>query len=51
MITDIQTFTQLALGYLNLDSALYKNGIRCNANKDILNKVFIKKDIFFTDRF
>jgi predicted acetyltransferase len=45
----VQTFTQLALGFLNLAEAAFKPDARINGNEGTLQKVFVKKPVFLWD--
>ncbi len=48
---DVRTLTQLLLGYLSLDEALYKSDVSAGANLDTLRRVFVKQPVFLTDHF
>ena len=45
----VQTFTQLALGFLDLAQAAYKPDVHINGNEAVLRQVFVKKPVFLWD--
>ncbi|MBN1776785.1 MAG: GNAT family N-acetyltransferase [Clostridiales bacterium] len=45
----VGTFTQLALGFLDLGEAAYKHDVKISDNEATLKKVFVKKPIFLWD--
>lgn len=47
----VQTFAQLCIGYLSLPMALMKPDVWLHSNREVLEKVFVIKPRFFTDRF
>lgn len=51
LMLSVQTLTQLALGALTLDQALYRTDVKCLVNPVRLQPIFTRKDIFFTDYF
>ena len=48
---DIQRFSQLAVGFIDLQQAMYLSGVEVLHNRDTLEKVFVRKPIVFTDHF
>lgn len=48
---DVRTLTQLLLGFLSMDEALYKQDVQVNANLETLRGVFVKRPVFLTDHF
>ncbi|MGI5959235.1 MAG: GNAT family N-acetyltransferase [Massiliimalia sp.] len=51
LTVDVGTFTQLLIGYLSLDEALFKKGIQVHKNYEVLSKIFTKRNVFLTDFF
>jgi predicted acetyltransferase len=49
MSMSVQTFSQLALGYLSLREAKYKPDVTIACNEDVLSKVFVQKAKFLLD--
>lgn len=47
----VQTLAQLCLGYMPLSMALLKQDVMLYGNRETLEKVFVKKPMFMTDRF
>lgn len=47
----VQTFAQLCFGFLSLPMALLKQDVQLFGNQDTLERVFIVKPKFFSDRF
>lgn len=47
----IQAFTQLCLGYIPLEMALYRDDVRLYGQEDLLKAVFVQKPKFLFDRF
>ena len=45
----VQTFTQLALGFLDFEELAFKPDVQINGNEDILKQVFQKKKLFLND--
>lgn len=45
----VQTFTQLALGFLNLEQAAYKPDVQIRGNEAVLRQVFVHKPVFLWD--
>jgi len=45
----VQTFTQLAFGFLNLEEAAMKPDVQVIGNQKVLEQVFVKKPIFLWD--
>lgn len=45
----VQTFTQLALGFLDLEEAAFKPDVQIQGNEAVLKQVFIKKPVFLWD--
>jgi len=43
----VETFCQLAVGLTDLNGALYREGTRVNSNRELLDRVFVKKPLFF----
>lgn len=48
---DIQTFSQLAIGYLSLDQAGYKPQCHIWGNEEALGRAFPKRDVMITEYF
>ena len=48
---DVQTLTQLLLGYLSLEEALYKPGVTLTGNRETLEQAFPKGCVFLTEHF
>lgn len=48
---DVRTLTQLLLGYLSLDEALYKADVSAASNLDTLRRVFVKRSVLLTEHF
>ena len=48
---DVRTLTQLLLGTLSLEEALYKPDVVLAANRETLEKVFPKRPVFLTEHF
>lgn len=48
---DIRVLTQLLLGYLSLEEALYKPGVVLSSNREILETAFPKRTVFLTEHF
>ena len=47
----IQRFSQLAVGYIDLAQAAYFPDVQILGNRDTLEKLFVRKPVFFTDHF
>ncbi len=41
-----ETFCQLAVGVIDLNAALYRSGTKLNANRSLLERVFVKRPVF-----
>ena len=50
LTVSVQVLTQLVVGALTVDEALYLEGVQC-ADPACLRDVFVRKDILFTDGF
>ncbi len=48
---NIQRFSQLVIGIVDLPQALYLSDVDVLHNRDTLEKVFVRKSIYFTDHF
>lgn len=48
---DVRTLTQLLLGFLSMDEALYKPDVTVHANLDTLRTVFLHQPGFLTEHF
>lgn len=48
---NIGTLTQLLLGFLTIDEAVYKNDVHVRSNIETLRKIFVKQNVFLTDFF
>lgn len=48
---DVGTLTQLLLGYLSLEEALYKPSVTLNGNREVLDRAFPKGCVFLTEHF
>ncbi len=51
LTVDVYTMTQLLLGFLSIDEALYKPDVRVCGNLDTLRHVFMKRPVFLTEGF
>lgn len=51
LTVDVRTLTQLLLGFLSMDEALYKPDVTVTANLETLRRVFVKRPVFLTDHF
>ena len=51
IITDVQTLTQLATGYVSFDQALMKRGFIVNGNRDLLHAAFPSKKLYIYEKF
>ena len=51
LTADVRTMTQLLLGFLSLDEALYKPDVQISSNLETLRAVFIKRPVLLTDHF
>lgn len=47
----IQRFSQLAVGFVELGQTEYLSDVTIHGNRDVLEKVFVRKPLFFTDHF
>lgn len=47
----IQRFSQLAVGFVELGQTEYLSDVTLHGNRDVLEKVFVRKPLFFTDHF
>ena len=48
---DVGSLTQLLLGYLSLEEALYKPSVTLNGNREALERAFPKGCVFLTEHF
>ena len=51
LTADVRAMTQLLLGFLSLDEALYRPDVQAAANLQALRSVFIKRPVFLTEHF
>lgn len=51
LTADVRTLTQLLLGFLTIDEAMYKKDVRVGGNLETLRGVFVKRQVFLTDHF
>lgn len=51
LTVDVRTLTQLLLGFLTIDEALYKKDAQVHANLETLRRVFVKRTVFLTEHF
>ena len=47
----VQALATVLVGFMDLDSVIYRSDVRLNGNADQLRKAFIKKPFFITDDF
>lgn len=51
LTVDVRTLTQLLLGFLSLDEALFKADVQVGGNLETLRRVFAKRHVYLTDHF
>lgn len=51
LTADVRAMTQLLLGFLSLDEALYRPDVQAASSLQTLRSVFIKRPVFLTDHF
>lgn len=48
---DVRTLSQLLLGTLTIDEAVYKSDVRVESNPETLQSVFVRRPVFLTEHF
>ena len=47
----VQALATVLVGFMDLDSVIYRSDVKLNANYEQLKKVFVKKPFFMNDDF